>query len=226
MRKLVSLLNVFIVTIVISSCSLQRTTKFYELEYFTYAKSGSSCIINELTEKGKEETHLIIPREIDGLEVKGFGFNGGLYKSSWGGIDSKNLKKLYILASGEGYYNNTESFVKSNQTVNIFLLNKSINFMSDYVIIFLPDNNNPYLDSEKKYYLSPSLEYYYNYDNSPNLGVYFIDNYEDTVIDFIPPNPVRWGYTFDGWYKDALCLEVFDFSEVISEKVILYAKWI
>jgi uncharacterized repeat protein (TIGR02543 family) len=224
MRRLIIIVNVLFITVVISSCSLIRKTEFYESEFFIYEKNGSECRINKLTEKGKQETHLIIPKVIDGLVVKGLGFNGGLYKSSWGGIDSKKLKKLYILASGEGYSNNIGGFV--TPFVDVFLLNLSINFSGYYVTIYLPDNNNPYLDSEKKYYLSPSLEYYYNYDNSPDLGVYFIDNYEDTIIDFIPPNPVRWGYTFDGWYKDTLCLEVFDFSEVISEKVILYAKWI
>lgn len=42
-----------------------------------------------------------------------------------------------------------------------------------------------------------------------------------------PSNPTRSGYSFDGWYKDALLNVKFDFNQdVINDNTILYAKWI
>ena len=41
-----------------------------------------------------------------------------------------------------------------------------------------------------------------------------------------PPAPEKPGYTFDGWYKDAACKNVWDFeTEEIISNVTLYAKW-
>lgn len=41
-----------------------------------------------------------------------------------------------------------------------------------------------------------------------------------------PADPERSGYTFAGWYKDADCTEVWDFSkDVVTADMTLYAKW-
>ncbi|HEY9123837.1 MAG TPA: InlB B-repeat-containing protein [Bacteroidales bacterium] len=41
-----------------------------------------------------------------------------------------------------------------------------------------------------------------------------------------PVKPVRYGYTFAGWYKDAACLDSFDFAhDTIKKNITLYAKW-
>ncbi|MDR2133115.1 MAG: S-layer homology domain-containing protein [Clostridiales Family XIII bacterium] len=41
-----------------------------------------------------------------------------------------------------------------------------------------------------------------------------------------PETPVRIGYTFDGWYKEAACENAFDFDAAeITEALTLYAKW-
>lgn len=37
--------------------------------------------------------------------------------------------------------------------------------------------------------------------------------------------PTKSGYVFTGWYKDASCKEIFDFSEDLSEDITLYAGW-
>ncbi|MDE7263817.1 MAG: InlB B-repeat-containing protein [Anaeroplasmataceae bacterium] len=41
-----------------------------------------------------------------------------------------------------------------------------------------------------------------------------------------PKDPVREGYLFKGWYKDASYVELWDFEEdVVNENITLYAKW-
>ena len=40
-----------------------------------------------------------------------------------------------------------------------------------------------------------------------------------------PAAPVKDGYTFAGWYKDAACTQVWSFSDAIGGDMTLYAKW-
>ncbi|WP_291753735.1 InlB B-repeat-containing protein, partial [Lysinibacillus sp. UBA5990] len=37
--------------------------------------------------------------------------------------------------------------------------------------------------------------------------------------------PTKAGYTFGGWYKDAVLTQVYDFTSVITEATTIYAKW-
>ena len=61
----------------------------------------------------------------------------------------------------------------------------------------------------------------------------------DSKIKIIPPDPIREGYTFDGWYKEAECVNKWNFEndtlpeikidedeKVIFQETALYAKWI
>ena len=41
-----------------------------------------------------------------------------------------------------------------------------------------------------------------------------------------PEVPTRDGYTFAGWYTDTECTVEYNFSEVVTENITLYAKWI
>ena len=42
---------------------------------------------------------------------------------------------------------------------------------------------------------------------------------------FKPANPVRKGYTFDGWYADEACTELYNFRNEVKGDVTVYAKW-
>ena len=89
-------------------------------------------------------------------------------------------------------------------------------------------------------YHKANVSYYYNYENAPNDGYYWIDNYNyGETIEYIPAIPVRDGYTFGGWYKETECINAWDFEidtlpEVqydeeemeIYQETKLYAKWI
>lgn len=40
-----------------------------------------------------------------------------------------------------------------------------------------------------------------------------------------PEQPVKEGYTFDGWYSDSSCTKAYDFSSKVAGNITLYAKW-
>jgi len=50
-------------------------------------------------------------------------------------------------------------------------------------------------------------------------------NYNTTIAD--PTAPIRTGYTFSGWYKEAACTNAWDFTTYkVITNITLYAKWI
>lgn len=84
-----------------------------------------------------------------------------------------------------------------------------------------------------KIVIPANISYFYNYEDAPNDGYYWLDDLEDgKTITYIPENPTREGYLFGGWFKDEACTEVWDFetdtiikpAEGYYENKI-YAKW-
>ena len=94
-------------------------------------------------------------------------------------------------------------------------------------------------DGYSNYYFS-NVSYFYNYEQSPNDGYYWIDNYDyGEKIEYIPEQPLRVGHTFDGWYKESECVNAWNFEtdtlpkaqktedgEDFYAETKLYAKWI
>ena len=48
-------------------------------------------------------------------------------------------------------------------------------------------------------------------------------NYNDKIVK--PTDPTKIGYTFKGWYADALCTTEYDFDSFVTGNISLYAKW-
>lgn len=40
-----------------------------------------------------------------------------------------------------------------------------------------------------------------------------------------PEDPIREGYSFTGWYLDALCTEEYDFNAAVNDDIVLYCGW-
>lgn len=47
----------------------------------------------------------------------------------------------------------------------------------------------------------------------------------DGDVVFKPANPKKEGYTFDGWYADETCTELYNFRTPVTKDITLYAKW-
>lgn len=54
--------------------------------------------------------------------------------------------------------------------------------------------------------------------------VYSQTVFSGTAVE--PDVPTKDGYVFDGWYKNQLCTEAYDFSTSVTEDITLYAKWV
>ncbi|MBO7377330.1 MAG: InlB B-repeat-containing protein, partial [Clostridia bacterium] len=118
-----------------------------------------------------------------------------------------------------------------------------------YVYLYKEFYDNVYLNSEiyefqksrdRNYTLPGNVTYYYNYDGSPNDGYYWLDNYNyGEKIQYPPENPAREGFMFYGWYKEAECINKWEFETdalpdslpdgnggEVYQETNLFAKWI
>ena len=82
--------------------------------------------------------------------------------------------------------------------------------------------------------------YMFNYENCPNDGYFFINDFEyGAIIENTPYEPIRDGYTFGGWYKESECINAWNFEtdtlpqaqyneqeQEIYQETKLYAKWV
>ncbi|MDP4118366.1 MAG: InlB B-repeat-containing protein [Bacillota bacterium] len=73
--------------------------------------------------------------------------------------------------------------------------------------------------STTKYTVSFNLNYTKAPSSIPSQSV------NKNALAAQPADPVREGYLFDGWYKDANCTQAADFTLEITVNVTFYAKW-
>lgn len=201
-----------------------------------------------LSEAGKEKEVIIVPQFIDGIEVKEIG------SDVWGRVGewkSENLKRVFISylpkKMGEVFWSYCPNLEATIILVNEIpyenhIYTKTEKYITSYHCEI--DNTSCMVPSEYRegsiscYYANVS--YFYNYDEAPNCGYYWIDNYDyGNIISYIPENPIRGGYIFDGWYKESECINKWDFendklpikirdenNSTIYQETRLYAKWI
>ena len=204
--------------------------------------------LKNLSEEGKKKKYIVVPDELDGRKVYMLGYKNAIFSSGRSNWESSNLEKIYI--------NNENIFFKNTLFENCISLKKIILVKNDaarskYIRLL---HATTYFTSHI-YYNSlggdanlpmdlidgsvANVSYYYNYEKSPNNGYYWIDDVEDgELIEFIPEEPTREGYKFEGWYKEEECINKWEFekdsvvkaqihlegvNEFIENK--LFAKW-
>ncbi|MBR3571181.1 MAG: InlB B-repeat-containing protein [Mycoplasmataceae bacterium] len=233
MKKIFLSLFLLIFSLCLVGCR-DETVKTYYDEYFTYSKkeylNDGTIYLTGLTEMGKEQEVLYIPSEYKGNKVK---LSNNSIISNLLIIESDKLKKIYI---DEGITECGNLSVVNN-SVEIIILSSNVTSK--------PDRGQVYVTSEvyekinSKFIMPANISFRWNYEGAPNNGYFWIDDYNNELINYIPIEPVRDGYVFDGWYKESTCINKWDFSvDVIPEKeynsdyeyifyeTVLYAKWI
>ena len=97
-----------------------------------------------------------------------------------------------------------------------------------------------YVGEYEQFFQIANTSYMFNYEGEPNEGYFFINEFErGGLIEDTPYEPQRAGYKFAGWYKEAACINAWDFErdrlpqaeydadgnlKFIETK--LYAKWV
>ena len=250
--KRIKALAVILITVLLSGvlggCGInlkdilvQPDKEYGDFLYNTFEKSEyleAYATISGLTEQGQQKEVLVVPESINGLPVRGLRKRSAL----WGGQSvewhSDNLKVLYL-------YNNIISetrFYCKNHKKTILINIDDDDYVKDfgnYIYIFFASYfKRNYVNHIRVY--PANITYYYNYENSPNSGCYWLDDLENgEKITYIPQEPKREGYKFCGWYKEEDCLNRWDFENdaVIAKEYDwrdqstfyenkLYAKWV
>lgn len=169
----------------------------------------------------------------------GFGGNGYLvqYVEQNESITGYNLERFYCPNT---INNISKGYMKYTKNLKVFYCGEVLNLGTLAGLkmeLYVPNDKyeefyETIYDSYKERLCRANVLYCLNYDTNK---VYYVDNYEyNSLIEFIPPNPQRSNYTFDGWYLDEECTNQWIFtinklpilnSEEGYKETILYAKW-
>lgn len=183
----------------------------YRYAVRTDSNGDKTCYIVGLTELGKSKTELILPEEIDGIPVRGLGYERKtkvfMGSEIVGRFESENLLKLFVPFDTEKVSWRTAADTSCpNARYVIWRSHKFLTFGHGVIFGYklLPE----YLVSSTNDFLA-NVSYMYNYENA---GCYWVDSYDNGIISFIPPAPTREGYTFGGWYKEKECINAWNFE--------------
>ena len=223
----------------------------YESGYFRYAVSteddgSKKAYLIGLTELGEQQKILVYPEYIDQIKVYGLGYEIPklFYNDLIGGFANSQLEKFYFpetpLESVVGnlslsFPNAYPVWWDSARRNNKILFGEGAVFGFNYYREYFSE---PFQNSRS--YIA-NVSYMYNYAGAENDGYYWVDSYDEAVITFIPPDPERLGYLFDGWYKEPACINPWNFEtdktgELLNiregmiyesyDGIYLYAKWV
>jgi hypothetical protein len=232
----------------LSGCS----NKEKEAGFFRYriydikGMGGKFAEITGLTEEGAKQKVLIVPKEVGGVKVTRLMDSQKFLFDTVGQWKSDVLEKIFLY---ENYEVVDRFFAECIEIKFVFIINYSHEDMLKYGIQSIPfeigDKTlciNPFVyfsnSDPWRSFCPANVTYYYNFDNSENYGVYWIDNIAyGTKIETIPEDPIKGGHQFKGWYKEEECVNEWDFdSDTLPDKQInddeevyqetkLFAKW-
>ncbi len=217
-----------------SGCFIPKPEDYlpeFENEIYRYAVKTDSngkqeCYIVGLTEFGQSQTELILPEQIDGIPVRGIGYEKRStpiwYYESIGDVSSDNLKRMFVpFNKNKGMWdkkcriNCPNGYIVSWKGLGVYGLDRIVgcNLLPEYF-------TNAYGTSYRD--ILANVSYMYNYEFAENDGYYWVDSYDNETISFIPPEPERENYTFAGWYKEPECINAWDFeTDKTGEKLVV-----
>ena len=250
-KKICLLISIITFVLTLTSCSNSPRRTIYESGYFQYKildidRDGvKEILIMGLTEEGKQQETIVIPTVIDEYEVVSLGHNNG-FNGEEGIFESPILKKIYITnqiynignsrfleeLSLDNIYTGNYSHEIGHSWLNIVLCAKKLYLSDDFL-----NYNNQYFINYKSLDKCNKANVLYDLNYGEN-NIFMVDDCDGTTVNVLPPNPIRQGYNFIGWYKEPECINIWDFEndivpakeynengEYILKETILYAKW-
>lgn len=240
MFSLISLLGMF------TQCMADHQERsLYDENFYYYVIDENNIAVGGLRTY-PESGVVFFPEKFENYTVSRLGFSWGTTGTTGSFAQLSNEKDGKRIMIERCYFPHTIKEIKSpyisysNEHLKIFYCGEVVDLTgfdesSRGGNIYVPtEKYELFKNTLSKYFsgnlLKANVSYYLNYDEN---NYYYIDYYENgEKIIYIPPIPQRDGYTFDGWFKEAECINQWDFetdtvqtSEEIEE-VKLYAKWI
>ena len=173
--------------------------------------------------------YIFIPTHINGIKVVQIGYASFFNDGKVGAIETKKVFlpygiKTVLVCAGDNFYTSGKELELSASELN-------------GETVYIPKAYEDYYKQSKVYFAN--VVYDINYENE-EYQYHSVDNYKyGSLIEIVPPDPEREGYTFDGWYKESECVNEWDFEtdtlpeeikdesgEVLFQETALYAKWI
>lgn len=242
----------------LTACNEQH--KIYEDGYWQYIVIGKNTYFPKnaedrevaivgLTEIGKEQTSLDVPRTIDGMDVTHIGYykrslimeGGGNYK-----IESPNLERLYLHDNIKQICTNALYYFYSNNLLwedglfphcfkilycgtIPFNLTNGIPKIFIYKELYNEINLAEAFHWTKTFLSISNVAFMNNYSAAVNRGYFRAEDVESGEKIPEPPVPEREGYVFTGWYTETEAINLWDFdtkAEILDgEELRLYAGW-
>ncbi len=237
LKKIFLILIGFCCNVSLTGCELVFEYEFGD--YFLRTKADV-YVFAGLTESGKEKEILILPESYEGKSII------FPYQSMFNGFNLQNgkFKKMFIPAVYDSYPNGTRISSLYKDYKIFMLCAKYENLISEHAEfcddrVYLPSKYKDYQNANitLKFEVA-NVSYYYNYEGAPNNNYYWIDDESyGNKLSYIPPNPVRDGYIFSGWYKEKECINQWNYKEdtlpyvsinndkIVYQETSLFAKW-
>lgn len=240
MKRLFAVLICFTIFCSLTGCSLGTQNKVIDENFYCEVIDEHNIAIGNLKTYPKSGA-VFFPEHIGNYTVSKIGFASGL---GFGGNGCLSTTKKGETNVQRCYFPHTIQEVRSgyiSSELKIFYCGEVIDLIGfdvefRNVEIYVPAEKYDLFKNvlSEKYFrgslLKANVSYHLNYDEN---NYYYIDYYENgEKILYIPPEPQRDGYAFGGWFKEADCINQWDFDAdtvQISEEaqeIQLYAKWI
>lgn len=185
-----------------------------------------------LSKQGREKERLEVPAELGGLPVLHIGrMSDSLSQLEWhaSSFRTTKLKKIVLPYSAEAVWLDCFYSVpfgnKEGKWVEKVILTGET---SRRHFVGEEPQNMFYWTADLRFSDLSNIEYYFNYEESVNNGVYSGDHLGDGEKLIKPQyDPNREGYEFAGWYTEPECINAWDFNTQFTgeETIRLYAKW-
>ena len=248
MKRLVAVLICCTLFTCLMGCSLgEQNKEVIDENFYSKVIDENNIAIGGL-KTYPESGVVFFPEQIEGYTVSklgypsGMGFGGSGYLSpTFYDEDGESILRLKRCYFPHTIKKTTSDYGKYLDYVKVFYCGEVIDLGCFYVE---RGDNEIYVPAEKyelfknslttkdlgESLLKANISYHLNYDED---NYYYIDYYENgEKILYIPPIPQRDGYTFGGWFKEAECINQWNFDTDTlqlseeTQEIKLYAQWI